>query len=119
MSTKVYDIKQISQILQISEMYVRRLILEGKLQSQKIPVKAGSEVMKNVVTEEALKAYSAQPKNHSVRSDKRTKYTLYADDSEIEQIYKLIESAHLGIVIKKTNEGEYERRKEAKLRKNS
>lgn len=98
---KVFDINQICDMYKLSNVYVRRMMLNGTLPSHKVFL-PGTKVQKNVVTEEDLKIWRSKTHQHR-RADGRNRYVLHADVNEIEKIRKYLQEQELGAEISKQN----------------
>lgn len=112
MATKLMGLKEAAAYLGVDLVYMRRLVLEGKVPSTKVPVRPGSSVLKHVITQEALDARKAAARGNS-RSDGRNKWVVYATREEMAKLAKV--AADMGLPTPyMPNEGEYQRRKAAK-----
>lgn len=85
-------IKGICKKFELSEVYVRRMIQHGKLQTTKELVPGTTNIFRHVVDEEEVIRWRKNTVSRgSKRSDGRTKYNLYGNLEEIEKIKKLLQ----------------------------
>lgn len=85
-------IRQTAQQMNVSEMYVRKLIKEGKLQSS-LEVIPGTKIERHNISEASIIAFQKRASNRSSRDDGRNKFTLYATPKELEAIFKAINAS--------------------------
>lgn len=113
MDAKTYGIKDAAKYLGVDEQYLRKLVREGKLETQMVPVKSGSQVMKHLITQDTLDARKANAgAKAGGRKDGRNKWTVYATPAEMAQIAKLCQELDIPAPFM-PNEGMYQRRKAA------
>jgi hypothetical protein len=87
---KLYTIEEAAEAFNLHPHYVRKLIREGKVESNPMNVYSTSDkVKKHYVTGSAMTEYLSGV-TKSKRQDSRRKYTMYADESEIIQIRKAL-----------------------------
>lgn len=79
-----YTIRQASREMNVSEMYVRKLIKEGKLESELVTI-PGTKIERHEISAESLKAFQERSSNRSSREDGRNKFTVYFTAAEYEQ----------------------------------
>lgn len=110
MSNKVYGIKEAAVYLGIDQMYMRKLLRDGKIPSTMQPVKPGSEVHKHVIAEKDLEAWKVRGRSSSSRQDGRNKWVVYATKDEAAKLVEFCKANGLPEPVM-PNAGEYERRK--------
>ena len=101
MNTKL-SIKEVCSKYGLSEVYVRRMILKGKLASEKVEI-ATNTYKHMIAIEEVERWRKASQGKGSRRGDGRNKFTLYATPEEIAQIQKLIGEAKIESQIVRSN----------------
>ena len=82
MSEDSNTIKNVSKRLGLSEVYVRRMIQQGKLETVKVQV--SENVWRHEIPETVLQEWRNKSSAHTTRTDGRNKYTVYATTDEIE-----------------------------------
>ena len=97
-----YGIKTAAQKLGLSEVYIRRMIQQGKIQTTKVQV-GDSEVWKHEISEATLTAWRNSAGTHTVRQDGRNKFVMYATPEELTALQALATEAKIGAVIEKAN----------------
>ena len=101
MNTKL-SIKEVCSKYGLSEVYVRRMILKGKLASEKVEI--ATNTYKHMIAIEEVERWRKASKGvGSRRDDKRNKFTIYATHEEIAQVQKLIENAKIESPIVRSN----------------
>lgn len=105
MSEKMYSIKSASSELGLSQVYIRRMIQQGKIQTNKTMI-GDSEVWKHEIAESELNRWHSDSSKRTQRNDGRNKYTLYANDEELAQIRKLLEANDIGSILERSNKPE-------------
>ncbi len=118
MNEKRYTIKAAAEALNLSEVYIRRMIHQKKLQTVKVAV--NESVWRHEIAESELNKWRKSTSTRTTREDGRNKYTLYANEAEFAQIQKLIASAKIGAIVERANKPEdvkkrYARAKARKL----
>ena len=102
MKTKL-SIKEVCDEFGLSEVYVRRMILKGKIKSEKIEI--ARNTYKHLIERSEIERWRKEIKGSArTRSDGRNKYTIYGTKSEIEQLTKLIEKNQLETPLSRTNQ---------------
>lgn len=102
MKTKL-SIKEVCSELGLSEVYVRRMILKGKIKSEKVEIAANT--YKHLIERSEVERWRKEVKGSArARSDGRNKYTIYGTKEEIEQLTKLIEKNKIETPMKRTNQ---------------
>jgi len=125
MINKSLSIKEAAVELNLSEVYIRRLISQGKLHTNKIFI--SELVFKHVIDKEDLIALDQKHTSiRTMRNDGRNKYTLYARLDELALIEKYIKSINSGVIVERSNKTqdtkrryEAQKQKKALLRKNT
>ena len=101
MNTKL-SIKEVCNKYGLSEVYVRRMILKGKLASEKVEI--ATNTYKHMIAIEEVERWRKASKGAgSRRDDKRNKFTIYATPDEIAKVQKLIENAKIESPIVRSN----------------
>ena len=110
MINKSLSIKEAAVALNLSEVYLRRLISQDKLHTKKIFI--SENVFKHIIDKEDLIALEAKHSSiRTQRNDGRNKYTLYANEAELAQLAKLTKEAHLEIIIERANKTQDSRKR--------
>lgn len=109
MTTKVYDIKSGAVYLGCDEMYLRKLIRDGKIKTNLVQI-AGTKIWKHEIAEEELKGWKERARTHTSRTDGRNKYTVYANAQEIAAMQEWLKSKGMPAA-EMTNAGVYAARK--------
>ena len=91
MSERIYDIKQAAERLGYTDQYVRKLIQDGRLFTERIPISLGALVTKHVMTETTIIEFETTVVSRSHRRDNRNKWLVYASFSEMETAITLLE----------------------------
>ena len=102
--SKMLSIKEVCKEYNLSEVYVRRMILKGKLQSTKVEI--ATNTFKHLIDVAEVERWrkSSHHNGGVRRSDGRNKYTIYGTEEEIAKLYELIGSNKLETPIKRSNE---------------
>lgn len=96
-----YTIKSLASALGLSEVYVRRAILEKKLDTSLEPIKEGSEIMRHRITQASVDSWRGSTTSRSRREDGRNKFNLYATQEELAALKTMIEKAGSQVIIQK------------------
>jgi transposase-like protein len=107
-----YSIKAAAAKLGLSEVYVRRMIQQGKLVTEKTRV-GDTEIWRHEITEETLTAWRKEAGARSTRTDGRNKFTLYATVEELTAIQKFLATSKNNAVIERANKPEDTKRRYA------
>jgi hypothetical protein len=113
--SKLYSIKSAAAELNLSEVYIRRMIQTGKLATTKTQV-GDTEVWKHMISEETLTAWRKNSSAKTSRDDGRSKFTLYATAAELAQIQKLLQANKVTAIIERANKPEDTKRRYAKAK---
>lgn len=108
-----YTIKEAAASLNLSEVYVRRMIQQGKLATTKRPV-GDTEIWRHEIAAEELTAWRTNASTHTTRNDGRSKNLLYATSEELAKITKLMVENDIEAIIEKANKPEDVKRRYAK-----
>jgi hypothetical protein len=94
----MYTIKQFCAATNLSEVYVRRMILTGKLDHTKeyIP---GTNIPRNLIPEEELARF--QGKRSQRREDGRNRFVLHSTPAELKRIQEVMAKEGIGSIITK------------------
>ena len=77
-----YSIKEAAAKLGLSDVYIRRMIHLGKIATTKIQVNE-TDIWRHQISEETLTKWRNTAGVHTVRSDGRSKFILYATAEEL------------------------------------
>lgn len=97
---KTYDIKSVSKELGLSEVYVRRMILKGKIQTTKVEI--AKNTYKHVIAEDEVNKWRGGI-TRSKREDGRAKYNLYSSQEEFEVLVALLKENKIDLPIVRAN----------------
>jgi hypothetical protein len=111
---KSYDIKDAAKEAEMSEVYLRRLILQGKVKTTKVNVSAN--VWKHMISEEDLIALKSKMNHHNTREDGRNRFVLYANQDELAKLAEFAKTAKLGFIVTKQNNAEYAKKRYVSLK---
>jgi hypothetical protein len=101
-SSKTYSIKAAANKLNLSEVYIRRLISQDKLETNKVYI--STQVWRHEITEEALLALEAKhTQTRTMRNDGRNKYTVYANAAEFAKLTQIAKVDLPSMIIEKAN----------------
>ena len=101
MNENLLSIKDVCKLLDLTEVYVRRMILKGKIETTKLEIHKNT--YKHMITREEVNRWRSSVSGRSRREDGRNKFTLYGTSEEIEQIRKLLEEGKIESVIERSN----------------
>ncbi len=96
MNEKLYDIKEVSKVCNLSEVYVRRMILQGKLQTTKVQV--SENVWKHCLTQSQVDELKLRKSTKTKRSDGRNKFTTYLNEQEKIEVQKFLEERKIELL---------------------
>ena len=102
MEPKSFSIKAAAAVLGLSEVYVRRMIQSGKLETTKVQV-GDTEVWRHEISEETLAAWRKDAGAHTARIDGRNKFVLYATAEELKAIQALFVANKITAPIERAN----------------
>jgi len=100
-TTTMYGIKDVCKKFDLSEVYVRRMILKGKIQTTKIEIRTNT--FKHMITEEEILRWRASVSSRSRREDGRSKFSLYSTLEEFEKIQTLLSENGIESIVQRTN----------------
>ncbi len=83
----------------MSSVYVRRLLLQGKIEHTKDMI-PGTNVPRNMIPESEVERFMNRTK-HTKREDGRSRFVLHASMEEIEKIQELLKENELGAQVTK------------------
>lgn len=84
-----FTIREAAAKLNVSEMYVRKLIKQGKIESD-LKAIPGTKIQRHEISEESLEDYANSASNRSSREDGRNKFTAYFTPEEYEKVVKIL-----------------------------
>jgi excisionase family DNA binding protein len=99
------SIKTAAQLLGLSEVYIRRMIQQGKIKTNRVQV-GDSDIWRHEIPADVLEAWRKSSAVHTVRTDGRSKFVMYATAAELNTIKEFIAKSNLGTVIDKANKPE-------------
>lgn len=113
--SKAYSIKEAAAKLNLSEVYIRRLISQKKLATTKVQL--SESVFKHMISEDDVeKLNNKHLSSKTQRKDGRNKYTLYATLDELKIINDYFSKNNINVIIERTNKTEDNQRR-YKIRK--
>jgi len=100
---KYLSIKEICDKYGFSEVYIRRAILKGKLNSKKVEI--AKNTYKHLISEADFEKWRKATKGGgNRREDRRNKYNIYCNSEEIALLEQLLKNNDLQTPIKRSNE---------------
>jgi hypothetical protein len=99
-----FSIRKAADALEVSEMYLRKMISQGKIKTSKVAI--SEHVWRHEISAAELAAFKARSSNRSSRDDGRNKFVAYMTAAEEAQVRKLLKEAKLAEVeqlIKRAN----------------
>jgi hypothetical protein len=96
-----YSIKEACETLELSPVYVRRMIQKGVIKTNKVEI--AKNTFKHEIEAEEIERWRNSIGNRSKREDGRLKFTLYASQDELQQIQKLLEDNTIEALIQRSN----------------
>ena len=99
--SKKLSIKEICNKFDLSRVWVRRALLQGKLKGEKI--KIAEKTYKWVVDEEEVMKWRQRSSKAGRRKDGRTKYNFYATSEEMKAVKELLDKNSLETPMKRAN----------------
>jgi hypothetical protein len=109
---KRFSIKSAAAALDLSEVYIRRMIQQGKLATIKTQI-GDTEVWKHEIEEAELNKWRKGAGTRTSRTDGRSKYTLYATAEELKSIQGLLATHKVAAVVERANKPEDTKRRYA------
>lgn len=88
METKFYSIEEAANYLNLHSHYVRKLVREGKIETEMVNVTPTSKVKKHMISQVTLDNYKKNHETRTNRTDGRNKYTIYLNQEELESLLK-------------------------------
>lgn len=105
MTEKTFSIHEASRLLNVSEMYIRKCILENKIKTQQVYI--SDHVWRHEISESEIQKFKSRTSNRSSRKDNRNKFTVYLSKSEEQKIRKVLtentELSKLNELLNRTN----------------
>ena len=83
----------------LSKVYVHRMILDGKIKSEKRMI-PNTNIPRNEIEDGELDRFLNRTK-HTKREDGRSRFVLHATSEELQKIQELLESNELGAQVSK------------------
>jgi hypothetical protein len=112
-----YSIKQASSLLGLSEVYIRRMIQLGKLETTKVAI--SDNVWRHEISEEVLNVWRNKAVQRTQRKDGRNKFVIYANAAELAKLQSLLETNQMNLPLERSNKPEQTKksylRRKAKL----
>ncbi len=104
MNAKRYTIKEAAAALNLSEVYIRRMISQKKLNT--VQIRISENVWRHEIEEEEIKRWRSASASRTTRSDNRNKFNLYATGDELAILETFIRNNNLGIIVERANKPE-------------
>lgn len=99
---ETFTLKEAAVELGLSDVYVRRALMTGKLVSTKEPVSPESKTMRHIITREALNAWRSNTGTMRIhRADGRARFQMYATKEELEAVKTMLADTNNGALIQK------------------
>ena len=95
------SIKQICTKYNLSPVYVRRSLLNGKLHGRKVEIM--NNTFKWLIDEDEVKRWRSTRSNSGRRKDGRNKFNLYATSKELEQLKKVLKENNVELPLRRSN----------------
>lgn len=89
-------IRQASAKLNVSEMYLRKMIAQGKIKTQQVAI--SEKVWRHEISDDELKAFAARTSQHTSREDGRNKFNVYMTAAEEKKVREALKAAKLDAV---------------------
>lgn len=99
-----FSIRESSKKLGVSEMYLRKCILEDKIHTTHVAI--SDKVWRHEISEDELAKFKVRSSNRSSRDDGRNKFTIYLSKSEEVKIRELLKTNNLdkvGALLQRAN----------------
>lgn len=90
---KKFSIRSAASQLKVSEMYLRKMLSQGKIISEKEYI--SEKVWRHTISEDELKRFSEKTSVKTSREDSRNKFVIYLTSKEEEKVRKLLKSNEL------------------------
>ena len=100
---QVLTLKQAVALSNLSMIYIRRAINEGKLPAVKVQI-GSTNVYRNEIKVADFEAWRANKATKTRREDGRNKFTLYATPAELAKLQKLIVEQKLEIPLERAHQ---------------
>jgi hypothetical protein len=98
------NLKQLSSKLAMDQMYVRKLVVSGKIESTIVPIKEGSKVMRHEISDEAVEKFLKTPrKSITKREDGRNKFVVYLTSDEFKKVDQFLKKENIPSPVKTVN----------------
>lgn len=102
MNTTKLGIKDVAKELGLSEVYVRRMILKGKIATTKVEI--APNTFKHLIDREEVERWRKSVQGHSRRADGRSRFILYSTKEEFEKIQELLKTNEVEAIVTRQNE---------------
>jgi len=99
--SKQYSIKEVCAELDLSPVWVRRALLQGKLAGHKVEI--ATNTFKWLIDEEELAKWRKNTKSAGARDDGRNKFNIYATPAEYKKLVKLLSENELSLPLRRAN----------------
>ena len=115
--SKMYSIKSACNEIGMSEVYLRRMILQGKIPTVKTHVT--ENVWRHEMTEEVVMMLKKKHSSgtHTLRTDGRNKFTVYLNSEETSKLVELLKMNKLDLLIERANKKKYVSVKNKQMKK--
>ena len=101
MEKQSFSIRESSAKLGVSEMYLRKMISSGKIQTSKVQI--SDHVWRHEISSAELESFKNRTSNRTSREDGRNKYVIYLNTTEFGKIQKMLKEGGMGEVAKLLN----------------
>ncbi len=93
MNQTSFSIRTAADHLKVSEMYLRKMIAQGKIQTTKVQI--SDHVWRHEISDAELAAFKARTSVRTSRDDGRNKFVAYMTAAEEAKVRKLLKDASL------------------------
>ncbi len=101
-----FSIRQSAVKLGVSEMYLRKMIAQGKIQTVKVAI--SDHVWRHEITSQELAAFKNRTSQRSSREDGRNKFVVYmnaAEEAKVREVLKGAKLPQIEQLLKRANPG--------------
>lgn len=100
-NTTKLGIKDVCEKFGLTPVYVRRMIQQGKIKTEKVEI--GKNTFKHFINIEEIERWRASVSARSNREDGRSKFVLYASQEEMDKIQALLANEEIEAPIQRAN----------------
>ncbi|MCJ7483550.1 MAG: hypothetical protein MUO31_11345 [Thermodesulfovibrionales bacterium] len=98
MDKSSFSIRESSVKLGVSEMYLRKMINVGKIETVKVSI--SPKVWRHEVSSSELERFKTRSSNRSSREDGRNKFVIYLTPTELGKVQKSLKESGMGEIVK-------------------